>query len=228
MNTKNMLRLVSVIIFTTSIVITALLAPMSAWTPVSSTSALLLAFFLAGIFWATIAPSSSSGDDAVVLASVGPSVIFFAVLVPWGAASLCVAFIGPTSIAWIMNALAICGFAVAVILLKVTSGVIKRVATLYVGSSARTDWIIKLEVISDSTSNSLFKQRIIKLADSLRYAASATPGSKEEHGKAIAEQLSTLEREIAIQDGDGELCIQTLERLFFQREAELKRLRSKN
>jgi len=228
MNTKNMLRLVSVIIFTTSLVITALLAPMSAWTPVSFTSALLLAFFLAGIFWATIASSSSSGDDAVVLASVGPSVILFAVLVPWGAVSLCVAFIGPTNIAWIMNALAICGFAVVVIFLKVTSGVTKRVAALYVGPSARTDWIIKLEVISDSTSNILIKQRLIKLADSLRYGASATPGSTEEHGKAIAEQLSTLEREIALQDGDVEPSIQTLERLFFQREAELKRMRSKN
>ena len=127
-----------------------------------------------------------------------------------------------------MNALAICGFAVAVIFLKITSGVTKRVAALYGGPSTRADWIIKLEVISDSTSNSLIKQRLIKLADSLRYGASVTPGTTEEHGKAIAEQLSTLEGEIAQQDGDVELSIQTLERLFFQREAELKRMRSKN
>lgn len=227
MNPLSWLKLASVAATLTVLAALAILIPSPLWTSAAIVAAVLCALLVGGLFWITSPAASGAGDNAAALASIGPSSVLAALLIPWSACAIAVAVNGNVTLAWVMNVLTVGGFIAATAILKFTTVMVNRLAEGLV-QSPRTQWASQLVALAGISQDVSLKNKLNRLADDLRFSPSDVHGKTVAENESIASALAVLSERVYQEDFAAAFRqVDQLKLLFASRAQGLQDARSK-
>lgn len=167
------------------------------------------------------------GDDASVMASIGPYVVFGLLFMIGAAVGFVLAIIGFERLAIAVDVVVLAGAALGLLAMRGVGQVVRHAAEFSSAHSAHADWVQRVTQLVAESSDPDTRRRLERIAEAFRFAASDVH-DRAYDDSGIRSALATLENAVRGHDLAAiEPACRQIEILLSQREAAFRSARSR-